>query len=25
MLDERARAMLDYADPHDLVMMVPPK
>jgi cell division protein FtsB len=25
MLDERARAMLDYADPNDLVMMVPPK
>ena len=25
MLNERARAMLDYADPNDLVMVVPPK
>jgi cell division protein FtsB len=25
MLDERARAMLDYADPNDLVLMLPPK
>jgi cell division protein FtsB len=24
MLDERARALLDYVDPHDLVMMVKP-
>ena len=23
MLDERARQLLDYADPHDLVLMIP--